>query len=409
MKRFMAEIPSEYIEKIKDNSSLEALITTDVQMRRVGSRLVGCCPFHSERTPSFYFTPPSDQHPHGRYKCYGCGKYGSSAIDWLMERDGLTFRDAVRTLAKDAGINFPYDAPDFKPEEHESRKERKPIPEPTSEYLPMKRVEASARIAEQSNLFKYLVGRYPSRREDIIRVFWEYRVGCSKGKVLNGCDACSTFPLLDIDGNCRRIKVIPYPIDSHHRIKSESRKGDVWQLSGKNVKHTFFGSHLLRQYPDKPLAIVESEKTAIVGQIFFPQFLWLATGGKSNLMVQYARHIKGRVLNLFPDVDGLVDDEKGESWIKRFEQLKAAGHNVLMADTLMRQCNENSREDVCDIILRIFTDEDTPPRPLTNREQAEQAFEEMKQRYPAFAELAEKFDLEPISVEPYHCKTNEDE
>lgn len=65
----------------------------DGKLRRSGSNLVGLCPFHQEKTPSFYVYRDNSFH------CFGCSKHGNNAIDFLMARDGLEFPEAVRRLS----------------------------------------------------------------------------------------------------------------------------------------------------------------------------------------------------------------------------------------------------------------------------------------------------------------------
>ncbi|MBV9580087.1 MAG: DNA primase, partial [Chloroflexi bacterium] len=88
-------------DEIKARVDLVELIGRTVALKRVGSSFSGLCPFHSEKTPSFYV------HPHSQsYRCYGCGKWGS-AFDWLMEREHLEFPEALRILAVQTGVELP--------------------------------------------------------------------------------------------------------------------------------------------------------------------------------------------------------------------------------------------------------------------------------------------------------------
>jgi hypothetical protein len=80
------------IERARGARSLVALVARRVQLRRAGRDWNGLCPFHKERTPSFKV---SDEK--GFYHCFGCGAHGS-AIDWMMEGEGLDFRGAVASL-----------------------------------------------------------------------------------------------------------------------------------------------------------------------------------------------------------------------------------------------------------------------------------------------------------------------
>lgn len=91
----------ELVLRVKDATDLLAMVGQAVQLRRQGSAWVGRCPFHSERTPSFQVVPDR-----GFYHCFGCGKHGD-AFTWLMEREGLTFGEALEQLARAAGIELP--------------------------------------------------------------------------------------------------------------------------------------------------------------------------------------------------------------------------------------------------------------------------------------------------------------
>src|SRR5579864_2665166 len=67
----------------------------------MGVNYCGLCPFHAEKTPSFYVRPQSQS-----WHCFGCGKWGT-AFDWLMEREHVDFSEALRTLANMTGVELP--------------------------------------------------------------------------------------------------------------------------------------------------------------------------------------------------------------------------------------------------------------------------------------------------------------
>ena len=87
-------------DEIKARIDLVDLIGRTVALRKSGTNFKGLCPFHQEKTPSFYVF--SDSHT---WVCFGCGKKGS-AFDWLMEREHLDFGEALRTLAQIAGVEL---------------------------------------------------------------------------------------------------------------------------------------------------------------------------------------------------------------------------------------------------------------------------------------------------------------
>ena len=91
----------EIVERVRDATDLLALVGQAVKLRKQGSAFVGLCPFHAERSPSFQVVPTR-----GFYHCFGCGKHGD-AFAWLMEREGMTFPEALEQLARAAGIDLP--------------------------------------------------------------------------------------------------------------------------------------------------------------------------------------------------------------------------------------------------------------------------------------------------------------
>ncbi len=92
---------SSVTDEIKARVDLVELVGRTVALKRVGSAYCGLCPFHTEKTPSFYVRPQTQS-----YHCYGCGKWGT-AFDWLMEREHLEFPEALRLLAAQTGVELP--------------------------------------------------------------------------------------------------------------------------------------------------------------------------------------------------------------------------------------------------------------------------------------------------------------
>ncbi|MCQ2158351.1 MAG: DNA primase [Bacteroidales bacterium] len=86
-------IPAETVRQIEDAVRIEEVVGDFVTLRRRGASFVACCPFHNEKTPSFYVTPSK-----GIYKCFGCGKAGS-AVGFVMEHEHCSYAEALRYLA----------------------------------------------------------------------------------------------------------------------------------------------------------------------------------------------------------------------------------------------------------------------------------------------------------------------
>lgn len=91
-------IPQETVNRILDAAQITDVVGDFVSLKRRGANYVACCPFHNEKTPSFYVSPAK-----GIYKCFGCGKSGT-AIGFVMEHESLTYVEALKFLARKYGI-----------------------------------------------------------------------------------------------------------------------------------------------------------------------------------------------------------------------------------------------------------------------------------------------------------------
>jgi DNA primase catalytic core len=90
----VARIPEAEIERLKEEVSLQRLVElAGVELRRQGKDLVGCCPFHEDRTPSLVISPGKNL-----WHCLGACQMGGSVIDWVMRVEGVSFRHAVELL-----------------------------------------------------------------------------------------------------------------------------------------------------------------------------------------------------------------------------------------------------------------------------------------------------------------------
>ncbi len=98
-------IPKSFVQELLNRVDIVDVIENYVPLKRAGTNLSACCPFHSEKTASFTVSPSKQF-----YHCFGCGAHGS-AIGFLMEYSGLSFVEAVEELAARAGLKVPELAP----------------------------------------------------------------------------------------------------------------------------------------------------------------------------------------------------------------------------------------------------------------------------------------------------------
>jgi len=108
-------IPDNFIDELLTRVDIVDVIERRVPLKKAGREWTACCPFHNERSPSFYVSPQKQF-----FHCFGCGAHGS-AIKFLMDYDRLEFPDAIEELAQSAGLKVPYEGNrDDKPREDRS-------------------------------------------------------------------------------------------------------------------------------------------------------------------------------------------------------------------------------------------------------------------------------------------------
>jgi DNA primase len=94
----------QFLDEIRSHTTLSSLIGRSIKLQKAGREWKACCPFHNEKTPSFYVNDDK-----GFYHCFGCQAHGD-AIRWLTDHRGMPFIDAVKELADASGLQVP--APD---------------------------------------------------------------------------------------------------------------------------------------------------------------------------------------------------------------------------------------------------------------------------------------------------------
>jgi DNA primase len=114
----MALISTESLERVKQTADIVEVISAHTDLRRQGARMVGLCPFHEERTPSFSVDPQEKL-----YHCFGCG-VGGDVIKFVEEKEGLGFAEAVELLADRYGVELEREREDPRAEARRQRRRR---------------------------------------------------------------------------------------------------------------------------------------------------------------------------------------------------------------------------------------------------------------------------------------------
>ncbi len=100
----MGRIPQSFIDELIARADIVEIIGARVPLKKAGREYKACCPFHAEKTPSFWVSPDKQF-----YHCFGCGKHGT-ALGFLMEHDHMAFPEAVEELATRLGLEVPREA-----------------------------------------------------------------------------------------------------------------------------------------------------------------------------------------------------------------------------------------------------------------------------------------------------------
>lgn len=220
----------------------------------------------------------------------------------------------------------------------------KPEPKPVS-FIPFEIFKASLKGYQANNFIKFLVELFGA--EIASQLISKYFIGSSKH--WNGA---SVFWQIDIQGRVRTGKIMLYSPTTGKRVK-EPFNYITWvhkalEQPEFNLKQCLFGEHLLKD-KIKPVALVESEKTAIIASVYLPQFLWLAVGGKENLKPEKLQVLQGRTVVLFPDLKAF------DKWQANVQELKHLA-KFTVSDLLERKASESDKEkglDLADFLTRF--------------------------------------------------------
>lgn len=208
-------------------------------------------------------------------------------------------------------------------------------------FIPLEYFNASLAHFEKNPLYKYLCRVFGEA--EIQRIFHLYHVGTSAK-----WGGATVFWQVDANEQVRSGKIILYNSETGHRVK-EPHSCVSWahrelQLKDFNLKQCLFGEHLLKRYPDAPVILVESEKTAIVMSHFIPNYVWVATGGINGCFKEeFVHSLKGRDVTLIPDLGAT------QLWKEKSIILTRICSRVVVSDMLEQIATEEERSKGLDI------------------------------------------------------------
>ena len=209
-------------------------------------------------------------------------------------------------------------------------------------FIDAKIMQASRSRYNVNNFCRWLCGVFGEQRA--FELTAAYQIGTSKYWL-----GASVFWQIDRDAKIRGGKIMLYDSVTGRRVKEPFNYiqwvHKVMKIKPYHLEQCLFGEHLLEAAQQKPVAIVESEKTAVVAAGYIPEYVWLATAGKNNLNRDKLKALQGRRVKLYPDL--MAYD--------RWKEIAGGVSGVTVSDILERRASEADRTkglDLADYLLR---------------------------------------------------------
>jgi uncharacterized protein DUF6371/zinc ribbon protein len=305
--------------------------------------------------------------PKSRTTCPECQHRNKTFKRYIDTQTGDYLADNVGRCDREDQCGYHYSPKEFFKVNPEviSKRISKPVWQrcikPQFDTVPAHYISDSQRVL-RSNNFLYFLGKMfgvDKARELAVK----YNIGTA-----NKWPGATIFWQVDTMGKVRTGKIMLYDMHTCKRVKEPfnhiawvhnilSRKYKV--LSHKSIsttdfglktpdfllKQCLFGEHLLAAEPHKPVAIVESEKTAIIASMYLPQYIWLAAGSLEGLNADKCRVLANRQVMLFPDVKGY------NRWLDKAHELnyRIPTATFSVSDQLERTADAYDRQRGIDI------------------------------------------------------------
>lgn len=298
-----------------------------------------------------------------RYRCPECnkGKTFSRYIDTetgeqladhagRCERlDNCSYHYTPKQYFQDNNISFPArhtggdtarTQPYTKPKPYKPDTIKKAV-----SIIPVEVFKQSLKSHEANHFVQYLLQLFGS--EITKQLIEKYFIGTSKH-----WPGANVFWQIDIAGKVRTGKIMLYNPTTGKRVKEPcnyiSWVHTALKLPEFELQQCFFGNHLLND-KIKPIAICESEKTAIIACVYLPQFIWIAAGSKDGLNAEKCKVLAGRNVTLFPDLNGF------DKWKAKALELSSI-ENFTVSDLLELKAREAEKKqglDLADYLIQF--------------------------------------------------------
>ena len=299
-----------------------------------------------------------------RYTCPSCGK-ARQFTRYVHTETGEHLADYVGRCNRESECGYHYKPKQFFQDNPNAESKfvtinRQPITHnqqtSTTSIIPMEIVEKSLVkdkiLLPQNNFLEFLKNRFGITT--VTQTLKRFYIGTSKH-----WQGATIFWQVDASGHTRTGKVMLYDRESGKRVKLQYNHitwAHTLLIKNRLIHEPFtldlclFGEHQIKKSKVSEVAILESEKTAVIASIYLPQYTWMACGGLSMLNTKRLEAIKKYPIILYPDLKAL------DKWKAKAEDLKLNGFRVTVSDLLEKFASEQERAnglDLADYLLKL--------------------------------------------------------
>lgn len=283
-----------------------------------------------------------------RHDCPACGhkhqfaRYVDDRGEYIADNVGRCNRESK------CGYHYPpaqyfKDHPESRPAGVEPRLAR-PAPKPRTvkpfDTIDPDVLRESLTGYDRNAFVQFLLSRFDE--QSVLDAAARYLIGFHRGYTVfwqvDQAKRIRTGKMIAYDPDTGRRRKDIYPTWVHSELQKQRRSSGEFEL-----RQCLFGEHLLSTDQGSPVAIVESEKTAVIASLCLPRFIWLASGGKQSLGTAKLAKLKDRKIILFPDADAVTQ------WQKIAIDARSAGLDVQASDLFETYSTDDERAEGFDI------------------------------------------------------------
>lgn len=287
--------------------------------------------------------------PGSRHRCPRCGDNHSLTL--YVDEAGRPINETVGRCNHEIACGYHYtpkqwaqDHGGWQPQQPTTwQPQQQPPALPKPSYIPGKWVITKA--SYNSTFVQFLCGVLT--KQQIFDIVENYGLGATNAREV-------IFWQIDKRGGVRTGKIIQYNPETGHRVKERNadwvharmlKEGAL--KAPYELRQCLFGEHLIKFYPTKPVAVVEAEKTAVIASAIFPKYIWMATGGISQLSPAKMAAMKGKDVILFPDTD--PDGKTFAIWCEKAKEFRGVLQSCRVSDVLERKATTEQKRHKIDI------------------------------------------------------------